>query len=101
MQAVLVFIVIFLTIAINLPNSFIARMGFDADILLAALAAVVITGLIRHKNLLLIILVVMCSVFANMPDEIMHGWGLDNNYFFGVLVALVITPIGAKMSGKY
>jgi len=101
MQAVFVFIVLFLSIAVNLPDSIIARMGFDADILMATLVAVVITGLIKHKNLLLILLVVFCSVMANMPDEVMHGWGLDRDYFFGVLVALVITPIGAKMSGRY
>jgi hypothetical protein len=101
MQAVLVFLVLFLTISVNLPDSVIARLGFDADILMAALVAVVMTGLIQHKNLLLIILVVFCSIFANMPDETMKGWGLNSDYFFGILVALVITPIGAKMSGKY
>lgn len=101
MQAVLVFVILFLTIAVNLPDSVIARTGFDADILFAALAVVVITGLIMHKNLLLIILVILCSVFANMPDEFMQQWGLNSDYFFGVLVALVVTPIGAKISGKY
>ena len=101
MQAVLVFLVLFLTISVNLPDSIITRVGFDANVLLAALVAVVMTGLIQHKNILLIILVVLCSVFANMPADVMHGWGLDSDYFFGVLVALVVTPIGAKISGKY
>jgi len=101
MQAAFVFIILFLTISVNLPDSIISRMGFDADILMAALVAVVITGLIQHKNLLLIILVIFCSIFANMPDEVMQKWGLDNDYFFGILVALVVTPIGAKMSGRY
>lgn len=100
MQAALVFIILFLTLSVNLPNSFISRMGFNADILMAALVAVVLTGLVQFKNMFLTILVILCSVFANMPDEVMHGWGLDNDYFFGVLVALLITPIGAKISGK-
>lgn len=101
MGAILVFIVLFLTISINLPDSIISRLGFDADILMAALVAVILTGLLQHKNLLLIILVVFCSLFANMPDEIMHSWGLDSDYFFGILIALVITPIGAKATGRY
>ena len=101
MAGVLVFFILFLTISINLPDSVISRLGFDADILMAALVAVVITGLIQHKNLLLIILVVFCSVLANMPEEVMQSWGLDSDYFFGILVALVVTPIGAKASGRF
>ena len=101
MKAVLIFIILFLTIAINLPHGMIARLGFDADILIAVLIAVVLTGLLQHRQLFLIILVVFCALAANVPAEMVRGWGLDPDYFLGVLVALVILPIGAKISGKY
>ena len=101
MKSVLIFIILFLTIAINLPHGMIARMGFDADILIAVLIAVVLTGLLQHRGLFLIILVVFCSLAANVPEEMVRGWGLDPDYFLGVLIALVILPIGAKMSGRY
>lgn len=100
MQAIFVFIILFLTIAINLPHSIIARLGFHPDILIAALASVVITGLIRHRQLFLIILVIFCSIMANMPEDIMLGWGLDKDIFFGILVAMVLLPIGMKVSGR-
>jgi hypothetical protein len=100
MQAVLIFIILFLTIAVNLPTSVITRMGFDANILLAALVAVVIAGLISNKNLFLVVLVVTSSVIANMPGDIVSSWGLDQDIVFGVLVALVVLPIGAKVTGR-
>ncbi|MCW8830535.1 MAG: hypothetical protein OQK32_03335 [Gammaproteobacteria bacterium] len=101
MKSLLVFIILFLTIAINLPHGMITRMGFDADILIAVLIAVVLTGLLRHKRLFLIVLVVFCALAANVPEEMIAGWGIDPDYFLGVLVALVLLPIGAKVSGKY
>ena len=101
MKTLLIFIILFLTIAINLPHGMIARMGFDADILIAVLIAVVLTGLLRHRQLFLIILVVFCALAANVPEEMISEWGLDPDYFLGILVALVILPIGAKLSGRY
>ena len=101
MKTILIFIVLFLTIAINLPHGMIARMGFDADFLIAALIAVVLTGLLKHRQLFLIILVVFCAIAANIPEEMISQWGIDPDYFLGILIALVILPIGAKMSGKY
>ena len=101
MKAILIFIILFLTIAINLPHGMVTRLGFDADILIAVLIAVVLTGLLQHRQLFLIILVVFCALAANIPAEMVRGWGLDPDYFLGVLVALVILPIGAKVSGRY
>ena len=101
MKAVLVFIVLFLTMAINLPHGMISRIGFDANYLIAALAAVVLTGLLMHRQLFLIVLVVFACIAANMPDEMMKSWGLESNYFLAVLIALVVLPVGSKLaSGK-
>ena len=99
-QAGLVFFILFLSISVNLPSSVIARFGFYADYLMAALVAVVITGLVYHKKLFLIVLVILCSVGTNMPEEVMRDWGLDRDILFGILVALVVTPIGVKVSGR-
>jgi len=101
MKSILVFIILFLTIAINLPHGMISRMGFDADILMAVLIAVVLTGLLRDKQLFLVVLVVFCVLAANVPDEMIKEYGLDSDYFLGVLIALVVLPIGAKVSGRF
>ena len=86
MQAVLVFIILFLTMAINLPHGMISRIGFDANYLMAALAAVVLTGLLMFRQLFLVVLVIFACIAANMPDEVMQSWGLESNYFLAVLI---------------
>ena len=101
MQAALIFFILFLTIAVNLPSSVIARMGFDANLLMAALVAVVITGLISNRKLFLVVLVVLSSVIANLPADVVKSYGLDPDIIFGLLVALVVLPIGAKVSGRF
>lgn len=78
----------------------ISRIGFDANYLMAALAAVVLTGLLMYRQLFLIVLVIFACVAANMPNEIMQQWGLESNYFLAVLIALVILPIGSKIAGR-
>lgn len=101
MKFVSMFIVLFLTIAANLPSSVIARLGFDADYLKAALIAAVIAALIQHKKLFLVAVVIMCSIFANMPGDILAGWSLNPDYFFVLMLGLILTPIGAKMHKVY
>ena len=100
LKAILVFLVLFMSITVNLPESFLGRIGVDANYVMAGLVAVVLTGMTTHKNTLLTILVVACCLLANMPETV-ASWGLDSDYFFGVLIALVVTPIGAKMSGRF
>ena len=100
MKAVLVFIILFLTIAVNLPHGMITRIGFDANYLMAALAAVVITGLVMHRQLFLIIIVLFLCGAANMPSEMMEAWGLEKDYFLAVLLAMVILPVGSKIAGR-
>ena len=100
MKIVLVFMILFLTIAINLPHGMISRVGFDANYLLAALAAVVLTGLLMHRQLFLVVLVIFACIAANMPNEVMQQWGLESNYFLAVLIALVVLPIGSKIAGR-
>ena len=101
MKSILIFTILFLTIAINLPHGMIARLGFDADVLIAALIAVVLTGLVRHRQLFLVILVLFCALMVNVPEEMIREWGIDPDYFLGILAALVILPIGAKLSATH
>ena len=100
-KAVFVFCVLFMTIGINLPNSMISRIGLDADVLMAALASFVITGLIVHRQLLLILLVLVCAIGANMPEDVVSTWGIDRDYILATLIALVVLPVGIKISSRY
>lgn len=79
----------------------IARLGFDANYLLAALAAIAIAGLIIHRSLLLILLVLACSIGANLPEDIVSYIGMDRDVLFATLIALVLVPfIAGKIELK-
>lgn len=93
----LIFFVFLLSIAVNLEDNVLARLGFDGNYLMMALVAVVFTGLLAHRSVLLIILVLFLSIGANMPEGFMLSFGIDRDYLTGVLVAVVIIPLIGKL----
>ena len=98
---ILFFLIIFLSIAINLPDSMIARLGLDANYLLAALASIVITGLILYRRMLLVLLVLSCTIGANLPERVIDSIGLDRDILFATLIALILAPfIAGKVELK-
>jgi hypothetical protein len=70
----------------------IARLGLDANYLLAALAAIAIAGLLVHRRMLLIFLVLLCTIGANLPESVIEHIGIDRDILFATLIALVIVP---------
>ncbi len=95
----LIFFVFLLTIAVNLEDNVLARLGFDANYLMMALVTVVFTGLLAHRSVLLIVLVLFLSVGANMPEGFMLSFGIDRDYLTGVLVAVVMLPLLSSLLG--
>lgn len=70
----------------------IARLGLDANYLLAALVSIAITGLIVYRGVLLVILVLVCTIGANLPVGIVDQLGLDRDILFATLIALTVVP---------
>jgi len=98
---ILFFLISFLSIAINLPDSMIARLGLDANYLLAALASIAISGLIVHRRMLLVLLVLACTIGANLPKEVIEYIGIDRDILFATLIALIVVPfIAGKIEIK-
>ena len=101
MKSIFIFIVLFLTVAVNLPEGMLKQFGYDADILVAALVAVVFTGLLQHRQVFLIVLVMICALAVNVPEEMIREYGMNPDYILGVLVALIVLPVGAKATGHF
>lgn len=97
----LFFLIIFLSLAINLPDSMITRLGMDANYLLAALISIAIAGLLVHRRMFLVILVLLCTLGANLPEDVIDHLGLDRDILFATLVALIVAPfIAGKIEIK-
>jgi hypothetical protein len=88
-------LIIFMSIAINLPDSMLTRMGLDANYLLAALVAMVIAGLSIHRHMLLVVLILGCAVGANLSAELAAYFGVDRDILLATLFALIIVPFVA------
>ena len=93
----LIFLVLMIAIAINLDDNMIARLGFQPTYLIITLVAVVITGLVIHRNLALVVLVLFLSVGANMPAGFMSNFGIDRDILTGILGAIILVPLIAKI----
>ena len=92
-RGALIFLVFTLSVAVNIDDNVLARLGFEQNYLLIALAGVVFTGLLMHRHALLVILVLFFSLAANMPADFLLNFGLDRDLILGFLVAIVIIPI--------
>ena len=98
-KGLLIFLLVTMTIAVNVGDNAMARLGFDHDYLLIGLFATVITGLIMFRNLFMVVLVLFLSIGANMPADFMLNFGFDRDFFIGALLAVVFAPILAKIMG--
>lgn len=92
-----IFLVLFITTAINVEDNVIARLGFEPTYLVMTLVAVVITGLVMHRNLMLVVLILFLSVGANMPAAVMSNFGIDRDILTSILAAIIILPFIARM----
>lgn len=100
MKFVLVFLVLFMTIAINLPDDMIKGIGLDPKYLMAALGAWIFAGLLSNGKMLLVVLVIGMAMLANLPASSLDNMGIDKTYLLIGLLCVAITPFFMKSSGR-
>lgn len=88
-----VFLTLCLSIGVNLDEGLLAHYGFDANILMATLVALLITGLIIKRRMALISLVIAMVIGINLPEEIISGWGFDQDFLLIGLIAVILVPL--------
>lgn len=92
LRYILVGLILFLILAVNLPEGLLFRLGMAPNILLATLCTVAVTGLIAHRHLLLVALVLLCAAGANLPNSLASQWGINRDILLATLIGLVIMP---------
>lgn len=92
----LIFLILIMVIAVNLPHGALAGFGISPNILIAALAAFIIAGLIANEHLGLIVLVILAAAAANVPREVADSIGYDRDIMLAVLIGLVLLPFIAR-----
>lgn len=92
LKAVAVFIVLTMTLSINLEDNIIARLGIEASYLTAAVCALGIALLLAGKPILLVSFVILLSLNANMPADFSLNLGLDRDVYTGTMLAILVIP---------
>lgn len=95
-RGLVIFLMFMMTIAVNIEDNVIARLGFDNNYLLLTLISVVFAALLVHRKLMLVVLVLFLSLAANAPADFLLNFGIDRDYITGALVAIIIVPLIAR-----
>ncbi|MAM69524.1 MAG: hypothetical protein CMP91_00080 [Gammaproteobacteria bacterium] len=93
-------LVLFLTVGVAFSQTLLERIGLEPDYLLITLGAIVITGLLVYRGLLLVLLVAGLSVALNLPTELLQQYSIDRDILIVVLILMIVFPIGAKGMGR-
>ena len=88
----LIFFVVVLAIAINAPESMLARYGIDVNILTIALSAMALTGVAMFRSIPLIITMIVLVIGANLPEAVAQDYNINREWMLAALIALVIIP---------
>ena len=90
---ILVFLVVFSTIAVNMPSGIFRGLAIDPKYPIALVAAYVSARLLSTQKLTLIALVLFVALFANLPDANLKSMGLERLWVIIALLTLCISPI--------
>ena len=91
------FIVLFLTLsttlALNLGDNLVARVGLTTNIGLILVVASILTYLVSGRGSFIVVGVVLLSLVANMPADFTLNMGVDRDYYAGFMLALALQPV--------
>lgn len=93
-------LIIFMTLGITLSKALLERIGMDTNYLYIALEALVVSGLLVYRGLLLIIIALLMSLAVNLPGDLLAQYSLDRDVLMVVLLLMVIFPVGVRGAGK-
>ncbi len=92
----LMFVIIALVLAVNMPSDMLSQFGANSNILFATLAAIVIAGLVANEHIGLVAVVIGVAIAASVPKEVAASIGYDRDIMIALLVALVLMPWVAR-----
>jgi len=79
--------------ALNMSDSFIVRLGFEANYLLVVGVSLLIAWLTMNQHLLIVIVVLILALSTAVPEETAVNLGYDRDVMLAALVAIVMLPI--------
>ncbi|MDZ7685846.1 MAG: hypothetical protein U5O39_13270 [Gammaproteobacteria bacterium] len=94
----MVFLLFLATLALNVGDNLIARIGFESNYGLILLLSILFTvTVLAGRNIYIIGAAVILCLVANMPAEFSLNFGVDRDYYAGLMLALLMQPFFARI----
>jgi len=98
-RTLVAFIVIGLSIGINLGQHMLEMLNVDRNFLMVTLAAIAIAGLLAHRHLLFMVLVSALTIAINLPPELLNQFQISQDVLLVTLLAVILLPTGGRLLG--
>ena len=93
------FLILAMTIGINVGQHLLDALNIDRNYLIISLIALIVAGLIAHTKLFFIVLVVILTASINLPPEMLIQYGINPDVLFATLLAVIVAPTAGKLVG--
>ncbi|MDK1022703.1 MAG: hypothetical protein QGD92_00555 [Gammaproteobacteria bacterium] len=94
-KGLLLFFMMVISLAVNLDDNLITRLGLDMNYGLIAFVALVTAFLAAGRNLKVIFMIGILSLIVNMPVGFILNFGIDREVYFGLMASIVSAPFVA------
>lgn len=93
---IVLFLLLFLGIVLNMEHSFISRLGFEMNYLVAAGVSFLISWLALNHHVFVVAVLVIMATAANLPEATAAGLGYDRDIMLAALIAVILLPLIIK-----
>ena len=94
-KGLLLFLMMVTSLAVNLDDNLITRLGLEMNYGLVMLAALIIAILVAGQGLTTVFLVGMLSFIVNLPAGFILNFGIDREIYFGLMTSIISAPFVA------
>lgn len=92
-KGLLLFFMMVISLAVNLEDNLITRLGLDMNYGLIVFIALVTAFLAAGRNLKVVVLIGVLSLIVNMPVGFILNFGIDREIYFGLMASILSAPL--------
>jgi hypothetical protein len=91
-KGLLLFLMMVTSLAVNLDDNLITRLGLEMNYGLVILAALGIAIMIAGQSLTTIFMIGMLSFIVNLPAGFILNFGVDREVYCGLMTSIISAP---------
>jgi hypothetical protein len=96
LRFIMLFMTFSTTLALNLGDNLVSRLGLTANVGFILLVASILTYRASGRRSFIVVTVVLLSLVANMSADFTLNMGVDRDYYAGFMLALALQPVLEK-----